>query len=125
MRMSSRYYLYNYLARLSALRLYCYVYILQLSDSSHYTGLTSRPCGRLTDHETGRSISTRYKRPLKMVFLFQCPDRSSARKLEVRIKRTGAHKFLMRNQNSLLQDKEHLKYYDYNNILISPHTVIM
>jgi len=46
-----------------------YVYILQsLKDSSLYTGFTSNLKKRLIEHLNGSNPSTKYKRPLKLIY---------------------------------------------------------
>jgi len=65
---------------------YC-VYILQSEfDNSFYIGSTRDVDERLERHNAGRSRYTRAKRPWKLVYKEDCPDRSSAIKRESEIK---------------------------------------
>ena len=54
-----------------------YVYILECSDGSYYTGVTNNAEKRLVEHNTGiaRDSYTSNRRPVKMVFchLFNSP----------------------------------------------------
>lgn len=45
-----------------------YVYILKLSNDRLYTGFSTNLKNRLKDHIKGKIISTKYMRPLKLVF---------------------------------------------------------
>lgn len=71
-----------------------FCYILKLSNGKYYTGITKDLVKRLKQHNNGESISTRHGRPCKVVYYTKWPDYSSARKVEVYVKRKGARKFL-------------------------------
>ncbi|MDV3294000.1 MAG: GIY-YIG nuclease family protein [Nitrososphaerales archaeon] len=65
-----------------------FVYIVECSDRSLYTGYTMNPSRRVTEHNRGTaSRYTRTKRPVKLVYLEELADRAAALKREVRIKR--------------------------------------
>lgn len=65
-----------------------FVYVLVCADGSYYTGATTDPERRLGQHQAGTgSRYTRARRPLKLVYSEPCPDRSSALKRELAIKR--------------------------------------
>jgi putative endonuclease len=67
-----------------------YVYILQsLKDKTYYVGSTSNLKDRVERHNQGRVNYTKPKRPWKLVYTEEHPDRSSAAKRESSIK---AHK---------------------------------
>ncbi len=64
-----------------------YCYILECSDGTYYTGWTSDPQRRLRQHNGGHgSRYTRIRRPVRLVYLEEQPDRSSAMRREARIK---------------------------------------
>ncbi|MGM0426132.1 MAG: GIY-YIG nuclease family protein [Thermodesulfobacteriota bacterium] len=64
-----------------------YVYILQSEkDGSYYIGSTQSLGDRLDRHNQGRSRYTKPKRPWKVVYFEEYPDRSSAMKRENGIK---------------------------------------
>ena len=64
-----------------------YVYILEsLSDGSYYIGSTRDLNERLDRHNQGRSKYTKSKRPWRLVYHEEYPDRSSATKREYEIK---------------------------------------
>jgi len=71
-----------------------YCYILECADGSYYTGWTVNPHRRLLVHNTGNGARyTRTHRPVKLVYLEELPDRSSAQKRELAIKHLDhAHK---------------------------------
>lgn len=65
-----------------------YCYILECADRTFYTGWTTDPDRRLSQHNRG--IGARYTRtrlPVKIVYLEPQPDRASAMKRERAIKR--------------------------------------
>lgn len=64
------------------------VYILECKDGTLYTGITDRLQQRLTAHRTGRGAKyTKGRGPLKLRYLEECADHSSALKREYAIKR--------------------------------------
>jgi putative endonuclease len=65
-----------------------FCYILECSDSTFYTGWTTDPARREREHNAGsgaRYTSTR--RPVRMVYVEELPDKISALKRELAIKR--------------------------------------
>jgi len=67
-----------------------FVYILKsLKDGSYYVGSTNNLENRLKRHNEGRVNYTKPRRPWKLVYMEEHPDRSSAAKRENEIK---AHK---------------------------------
>lgn len=64
-----------------------YVYILECNDHTYYTGYTTNVEKRLMKHNKGRGAKyTKYRRPCKVVYFKECEDKSSALKLEYKIK---------------------------------------
>ena len=64
-----------------------YVYILECSDATYYTGYTTKVKNRLKMHNLGKGAKyTRARRPCKLVYVKECDSKSSAMKLEYRIK---------------------------------------
>ncbi len=65
-----------------------YCYILECSDETYYTGWTTDPERRLRQHNRGNGARyTRNRRPVRLVYVEEQPDRSSAMRREIRIKR--------------------------------------
>ncbi len=65
----------------------CFCYILECADGTYYTGWTTDPERRVTQHNKG--IGARYtktRRPVKMVYLEEQPDKITALKRERAIK---------------------------------------
>ncbi len=71
-----------------------HVYILRLCDGSHYTGLTGDIDRRISEHQRGRSKSTRHRLPVVVIHQVEVANRQLARKLEVKIKKMGAKRYL-------------------------------
>ena len=71
------------------------VYIVLTAAGLLYTGISTDPARRLKEHEAGKkgARSLRGKGPLQMVWQCVATDRSSASRLEARLKRLPkAHK---------------------------------
>jgi putative endonuclease len=68
----------------------CYCYILECSDGTYYTGWTTDPERRLRQHNHGKGARyTSIRRPVQLMYVEAQPDRGSAMRREVRIKRMG------------------------------------
>ena len=66
----------------------CYCYILECADGTYYTGWTVNPERRVTMHNKGRGARyTRTRCPVKLVYVEELPDRKSAMKREIAIKK--------------------------------------
>ena len=71
------------------------VYILYSETRSrYYSGQTADIKDRLIRHNQGREKSTKNGKPWRMVWHTQVADRSEALKLEIKIKKRGAKRFL-------------------------------
>ncbi len=73
---------------------YC-VYVL-FSEADHllYTGFTSNLEVRIKDHQAGRNISTKGRRPLQLIFCEYYLFEEDARKRETYLKTTAGKKAL-------------------------------
>ena len=70
------------------MRRLCYCYIVECADGTYYTGWTFDPEKRLAVHNKGRGARyTRMRLPVKLVYVEEQPDRKSAMKREIEIKR--------------------------------------
>lgn len=97
----------THLSNLDKMRLFklLYVYILECSDGTYYTGVTNNPDRRLIIHNMGlnKEAYTFSRRPLKMVYCEAFKDYNSALEWETRIKKWGRKK-----KEALIQDNYHL-----------------
>lgn len=85
-----------------------FCYMLECADGSYYTGWCVDPRKRLLVHNAGNGARyTRMHRPVKLVYLEELSDRSSAQKRELAIKRMK-HK----QKAELIQDSS----YDWEEI---------
>jgi putative endonuclease len=65
-----------------------YCYMVECQDGSFYTGWTMDPIRREKQHNAGRGAKyTRLHRPVKLVYVEEQADRSTAMKREIAIKR--------------------------------------
>lgn len=72
-----------------------YLYLLDCADGTTYTGITTDPPRRLKEHNAGRGA--RYtaqpqRRPVRLLGVWHFPDRGSATRAEVRLKRGAAQR---------------------------------
>lgn len=68
------------------MRFYCY--ILECSDGTFYTGWTNDPERRIAQHNKGKGARyTKTRRPVKLVYLEEQPDKITALKRELQIKK--------------------------------------
>jgi len=66
----------------------CYCYIVECSDGTYYTGWAIDPEKRVAMHNKGRGAKyTRTRRPVRLVYVEQQPDQSTALKRERAIKK--------------------------------------
>jgi len=64
-----------------------FCYIVECADGTYYTGWTKDPTRREQQHNQGTGARyTRQHRPVKMVYIEEQPDQSSAMKRERKIK---------------------------------------
>lgn len=65
----------------------CYCYIVECADGTFYTGWTTDPERRVRTHNAGRGAKyTRTRGPVRLVYVEEQPDRSTAMKRERAIK---------------------------------------
>ena len=82
-----------------------WVYILECSDGTYYTGYSRDPETRLAQHQAGRaSRYTRTRLPVRMVFLHECPTSQEAYRSDSRINQLPRQKkeALVRGEHPLL-----------------------
>jgi putative endonuclease len=77
-----------------------YCYILECADGTYYTGWTTDPTRREKQHNAGRGARyTSTRRPVRLVYIEELPDKISA------LKRERAIKALKREQKKKLITK--------------------
>ena len=65
-----------------------FCYILECADGSYYTGWSTDPARRERQHNSGSgSRYTRTHRPVRLVYTEQQPDRLTAMRREITLKR--------------------------------------
>jgi putative endonuclease len=78
-----------------------YCYILECADGTYYTGWTTDPTRREKQHNAGRGARyTSTRRPVRLVYIEELPDKISA------LKRERAIKALKREQKKSLINKK-------------------
>ena len=81
-----------------------FCYIVECADGTFYTGWSTDPARREKTHNAGRGAKyTRMRRPVKLTYIEELPDKSSALKRERAIK-----KFSRKKKEKLVEDtKKH------------------
>jgi putative endonuclease len=81
----------------------CYCYIVECADGTYYTGWAINPEKRVAVHNKGRGARyTRTRTPVRLVYVEELPDRTSAMKREIaikRLKRDGKGKLISEERN--------------------------
>lgn len=85
---------------------YWYVYIVECSDGSYYTGITNNLVRRILEHNYGNRAAkyTRSRRPVRLIYKESIQDRSKASKREYQIKkmkRSSKKLLIESNKNEL------------------------
>ena len=71
----------------------CYCYIVECADGTYYTGWAVDPEKRVQVHNKGRGAKyTKMRLPVKLVYVEEQPDRSTAMKRERAIKKMTREK---------------------------------
>jgi len=66
----------------------CFCYIVECADGTYYTGWTTDPKRRLKTHNKGLGAKyTSMRLPVKLVYVEEQPDRKTAMKREIAIKK--------------------------------------
>jgi putative endonuclease len=72
-----------------------FVYIIQSqADHSFYKGFSENPLRRLLYHNNGESTYTSAKVPWKLVYIEECPDKTTALKREKALKKYSHQQIL-------------------------------
>lgn len=87
-----------------------YVYILECSDGTLYTGITTDVNRRLNQHNSGKGAKyTRVRLPVKLMAVSEADDRSEASKEEYRIKqltRKEKFEYILKNTKNIKNKNE-------------------
>jgi len=83
-----------------------FCYILECADGTFYTGWTTEPQRRTRQHNHGNqgAAYTRQRRPVRLVFVEEQPDRASAMRREHTIK-----KYTRRQKQALVEQNPYEK----------------
>ncbi len=80
-----------------------YVYVLQsLVDGDKYVGFTANLRKRIEEHQQGKSFSTKFRRPLKLIYYEASLSEEDARRRERYLKTTGGRRFLAKRLRHFL-----------------------
>lgn len=85
-----------------------FCYILECTDGTYYTGWSTNPVRRERQHNAGRGARyTRSRRPVRLVYVEEQPDRVSAMRREKQIKEmTRAKKEALISNSKATKDHE-------------------
>ena len=71
-----------------------FVYIIETHFGTYYTGISNNVLRRWKEHVNGQSSYLSKFKPLELVYSVSCVNRSTAHRLEVRIKKIGALNYM-------------------------------
>jgi len=81
-----------------------YTYILlSLKDKEHYIGYTNNLRKRLKEHNSGKNLSTKSRRPLKLIYFEACLDEDDAKQREKYLKGTIGRRYLTKRLRNFRQ----------------------
>ena len=76
-------------------RVFFYTYILEsLKDKERYVGYTSNLKRRIEEHNKGKSFSTKFRLPFRLIYFEGCLHSEDAKRRERYLKTTPGRKFL-------------------------------
>jgi putative endonuclease len=85
-----------------------YTYILiSLKDHKFYTGYTSDIRDRLRSHNNGKVLSTKNRRPLKLIYIEACLNQDDALHREKYLKSTYGKRFIKNRLKNFLNEKDY------------------
>ena len=83
-----------------------YTYVLQSSkDNNFYTGYTDDLKNRVTQHNKGLNLSTKFRRPLKLIYYEACLNKKDAKQREKYLKSGIGKRFLKQRLKNYLNKK--------------------
>lgn len=75
--------------------MFYYVYVIQsLRDKKFYTGWTNNLVNRIKKHNKGLVISTKYRRPFRLIYYEACLNKDDAIKREKYLKSAWGKRYL-------------------------------
>jgi putative endonuclease len=79
--------------------------LLSLKDKKKYIGFTTGLKNRLKEHREGKVFSTKYRRPLLLIYAEGCLNKEDARRREKYLKTTDGRRFLAKRLKIYFKDK--------------------
>jgi len=74
---------------------YYIVYVLEsIKDKKRYIGFTTNLQKRIKEHNLGKSFSTSFRKPFKLIYAELCLNMEDAKRRESYLKTTGGRRFL-------------------------------
>jgi putative endonuclease len=93
-----------------------FLYVVQCSDQTLYTGIASNVRARVKAHNAGRGASyTRARRPVQLLAAWRFPDRGSALKAEAAFKQLSRQEKL--DYVSLKKPYHHMSFLEVESLL--------
>lgn len=86
---------------------YCTYILISLKDSKLYIGFTSNLINRLKDHNDGKTVSTKGRRPLKLIYCEYHISKKDAMRRESYFKTTAGKKAI---KLMLRESLDHMNY---------------
>ncbi|MDO8564532.1 MAG: GIY-YIG nuclease family protein [bacterium] len=87
---------------------FCVCVLESAADSKRYVGSTNNLKRRLAEHQDGLVFSTKYRKPLKLVYFEGCTEERDARRREQYLKSTKGRRFLAKRLMEYYRKKQKL-----------------
>ncbi len=85
--------------------LYWVYVLLSLKDEKKYVGYTNDINKRIIEHREGMVFSTKYRRPLVLIYLEGCRNKEDACRREKYLKTTDGRRFLAKRLKSFYAER--------------------
>jgi len=83
-----------------------YTYVLRgMEDGKYYIGYTNDLRRRLEEHNTGKTFSTKPRRPFELVYYEACRSENDAKQREKYLKNTVGRRYLAKRLRFFRNDK--------------------
>lgn len=83
---------------------YCVYVLLSLKDYRFYTGYTTNLKQRVEDHNLGKNVSTKNRRPLRLIYFEGYLDKVDAKKREIFLKSGSGKKYIKKQLSNYLSE---------------------
>ena len=81
-------------SNITSMVFFCTYILMSLKDGGHYIGYINNLKKRLEEHNAGKNVSTKPRRPLKLIYFEACLNEEDAKQREKYLKNTIGRRYL-------------------------------